>query len=124
MSRKKKNSVQNRVEKVVKEQFSKSVGFRIFIIVLVIAVLLGAFAYYYFVLRNKNKDTGEGISYECNVAYQDADISIHFLELGNSSTGDCVFIKTQNYDILIDCGSTQSSTPVVAQYLNQYVSDG
>ncbi len=52
------------------------------------------------------------------------DISIHFLELGNKYTGDCTYIKAGNVDILIDCGSKSNSIPVVANYLNNYVTDG
>lgn len=55
---------------------------------------------------------------------QDADISVHFLELGNKYTGDCTYIKTKTCDILIDCGSKSDSIPTVANYLNNYVTDG
>lgn len=53
-----------------------------------------------------------------------ADISIHFLELGNKYTGDCTFIQTKDADILIDCGSKSNSISTVSNYLNQYVTDG
>ena len=69
-------------------------------------------------------DDADAFAYDCNVAYADADISVHFLELGNSSTGDCVYIKTRDCDILVDCGSTTASTKTVAKYLNNYVTDG
>ncbi len=55
---------------------------------------------------------------------KDAEISVHFLELGNKYTGDCTYIKTKDYDILIDCGSKSNSIPTVANYLNKYVTDG
>ena len=54
----------------------------------------------------------------------DADISIHFLELGNKYTGDCTLIQTPQADILIDCGSKSNSIATVSNYLNQYVTDG
>lgn len=53
-----------------------------------------------------------------------ADISVHFLELGNKYTGDCTFIQTKDADILIDCGSKSNSISTVSNYLNQYVTDG
>lgn len=53
-----------------------------------------------------------------------ADISIHFLELGNKYTGDCTFIQTKDADILIDCGSKSNSISTISSYLNQYVTDG
>lgn len=58
-----------------------------------------------------------------NISLDDAEISVHFLELGNKYTGDCTYIKTKDCDILIDCGSKSSSIPTVANYLNQYVTD-
>ena len=52
------------------------------------------------------------------------DLQIHFLELGNKYTGDCTYIKAGDVDILIDAGSRSSSVPVIAEYINQYVTDG
>ena len=52
------------------------------------------------------------------------DLQIHFLELGNYYTGDCVYIKAGDTDILIDAGSKSSSVPTIAAYLNDYVTDG
>lgn len=59
-----------------------------------------------------------------DISSYDADISIHFLELGNKYTGDCTFIQTPEADILIDCGSKSNSISTVSDYLNQYVTDG
>lgn len=53
-----------------------------------------------------------------------ADISIHFLELGNKYTGDCTLIQTPQADVLIDCGSKSNSIATVSNYLGQYVTDG
>lgn len=58
-----------------------------------------------------------------DITLDDAEISVHFLELGNKYTGDCTYIKTKDCDILIDCGSKSSSIPTVSNYLNQYVTD-
>ena len=54
----------------------------------------------------------------------DADISIHFLELGNKYTGDCTYIKAGDVDILIDCGSKSNSVSTISSYLKNYVTDG
>ena len=59
-----------------------------------------------------------------NVDLTNADISVHFLELGNKYTGDCTYIKTETADILIDCGSKSNSIPTVKNYLDRYVEDG
>lgn len=49
--------------------------------------------------------------------------SVHFLELGNIYTGDCTYIKYNDIDILIDCGSRSNSVSTVSNYLNKYVTD-
>ena len=54
----------------------------------------------------------------------DADISVHFIELGNKYTGDCTLIKVGDVELLIDCGSRADSVQTVAGYLNNYVTDG
>ena len=51
------------------------------------------------------------------------DLQIHFLELGNYYTGDCVYIKAGDTDVLIDAGSKSSSVPTISAYLDQYVTD-
>ncbi|MDE5566798.1 MAG: endonuclease [Anaeroplasmataceae bacterium] len=52
------------------------------------------------------------------------DFQIHFLELGNTSAGDSVYIKAGDLDILIDAGSTGGSAPTLINYINQYCTDG
>lgn len=68
-----------------------------------------------------------------DININDADVTVHFLELGNKYTGDCTYIKatgtdengnSYQTDILIDCGSKSNSISTVAEYLNNYVSDG
>jgi len=51
-------------------------------------------------------------------------LSIHFLELGNIYAGDCTYIKAGNTDILIDAGSRASSAETIANYVNQFCTDG
>ena len=52
------------------------------------------------------------------------DLQIHFLQLGNQKTGDCVYIKAGDADILIDAGSDYDSALTISNYINQYVTDG
>ena len=70
-----------------------------------------------------SKDSS-GASGNVDISSYGADLSIHFLELGNKYTGDCTFIQTPEADILIDCGSKSNSISTVSNYLNQYVTDG
>ena len=50
-------------------------------------------------------------------------LQIHFLELGNTYPGDCIYIKAGDKDILIDAGSETSSVPAIQSYLNQHMTD-
>lgn len=52
------------------------------------------------------------------------DLSFHFLELGNASTGDSTFIKAGDIDILIDAGSDFNSIETITNYIDQYCTDG
>lgn len=52
-----------------------------------------------------------------------ADLSIHFLELGNKYTGDCTLIKVGDTEVLIDAGSRKDSAGAIADYVGQYCSD-
>ncbi|MBQ8427478.1 MAG: MBL fold metallo-hydrolase [Clostridia bacterium] len=51
-------------------------------------------------------------------------ISFHFMTLGNENTGDSVYIKAGNNDILIDAGSRANSIDDIDNYLKNYVTDG
>lgn len=53
-----------------------------------------------------------------------ADLSIHFLELGNKYTGDCTLIKCGNTEVLIDAGSRNNSAETIKSYIDQYCTDG
>lgn len=52
-----------------------------------------------------------------------SNLSVHFLELGNQYTGDCVYIKAGETDILIDAGSRKSSASTLINYINRHVTD-
>lgn len=52
------------------------------------------------------------------------DLQIHFLELGNKYTGDCVYIKAGETDVLIDAGSKYDSISTISSYLDEHVDDG
>lgn len=53
-----------------------------------------------------------------------ADLSIHFIELGNKYTGDCTLIKVGDTEVLIDAGSRQSSAQTICNYISNYCQDG
>lgn len=51
------------------------------------------------------------------------ELSIHFLELGNRYSGDSIYIKAGDVDILVDGGSRESSANTIDAYLKQHVTD-
>lgn len=53
-----------------------------------------------------------------------ADLSIHFLYLGNKFAGDCTLIKVGNTEVLIDAGSRQGSAGTLVPYIKEYCTDG
>ncbi len=65
----------------------------------------------------------QNVDYDAAVIKQN-DLSVHFLELGNKYVGDSVYIKAGDTDVLIDAGSRNSSSAIITQYVNQYVTDG
>lgn len=52
-----------------------------------------------------------------------SNLSIHFLELGNKSNGDCVLVKCGDTEVLIDAGSAKNSAPALKTYIDQYCTD-
>ncbi len=76
--------------------------------ILIVAIGLGYFAYNkYF----KEKIPPKGA------------ISFHFMMLGNGASGDSIYVKAGENDILIDAGSQVGSIPTIQNYLNKYVTD-
>lgn len=51
------------------------------------------------------------------------ELSFHFLELGNKYSGDSIYIKAGDNDILIDAGSRVGSIDNIKNYVNQYMTD-
>lgn len=55
--------------------------------------------------------------------YVSGNLKIHFLELGNANSGDCVLIQVGTTDVLIDAGSKTTSFNTVNSYLDEHISD-
>ncbi len=51
------------------------------------------------------------------------DISFHFMTLGNGASGDSIYVKAGENDILIDAGSQKNSISTIQNYLDKYVTD-
>lgn len=90
---------------MAKGKFSAGKAFLACFLALVIGFAAGFFLYAYI-----KRPTGGDV-------YVSGDLSIHFMELGNNYTGDSVYIKAGNTDILIDAGSRTNSASVIDEYL-------
>lgn len=96
------------------------------ILVIVIAVVLVMYFMHLGPFKpNGNSDGGgsSGISAGQKEEIATANLSIHFLELGNKNTGDCVLIKCGDTEVLIDAGSKQNSATALKAYIDQYCTD-
>lgn len=51
-------------------------------------------------------------------------LSIHFLEFGNRTSGDCILIDVGDTEVLIDAGSTTGAAKTIVPYIQQYCEDG
>lgn len=77
-----------------------------------------------------NKDSNGGSENGGNIEHGElaeissANLSIHFLELGNKYTGDCTLIKVGDTEVLIDAGSRKNSAQTIKTYVDQYCTDG
>ena len=90
------------------------------IIVVCAVVMTGG---YVMLTADGGQDNGHEGERETTVT-ESGDLSIHFLELGNKYTGDCVYINCGEVDVLIDAGSKTSSSATITNYINQYIQDG
>ena len=97
---------------MAKKKFSAGLTF----IACLLALIIG-FAAAFFIYTYVNRESGGDV-------YVSGDLSIHFMELGNDRTGDSIYIKAGNTDILIDAGSTRGSSNTTASYMDEYITDG
>lgn len=97
---------------MAKKKFSAGLTFVASLLALVIG-FAAAFCVYTYIKRPKGGDV-----------YVSGDLSIHFMQLGNNYTGDSIYIKAGDTDILIDAGSRANSTDATAAYIDKYCEDG
>ncbi len=90
------------------------------IVVLAIAVVLVL----YFMKIGPFKPRNDNVLTGNETEIYNADLSIHFLELGNKYTGDCTLIKCGDTEVLIDAGSRGDSAVTIKNYLDKYCTDG
>ncbi len=88
----------------------------LFILIIVVIYVVLPKVKSYLDHKNNNKDNGKE-------EIVSGELSIHFLELGNKYTGDAIYIKAGETDILIDAGSRGNSADDIKKYLDNYISD-
>lgn len=113
------SSMKDLAKDKIKKSYKKNKGKTILLLLLFLVVLLiaGYFLKPYISLNNSTSSSSN------EVIHVEGDISIHFLELGNHNTGDSVYIKAGNNDILIDAGSKASSAETIKKYIDKYCDD-
>lgn len=80
------------------------------IVALIVGFIGAGFAYIY--ITKSKSDTFVSGAFEA-----------HFMELGNQYTGDCIYIRSGETDILIDAGSRKNSADAIIEYVDQFVTD-
>lgn len=102
-----------------------------FVIILVILIAGAAILWYFrpdlfnglFNFNNTNDSPDAPLSGE-RAEIAEADFSIHFLDVGNKYTGDCILIDCGDTEVLIDAGSRKNSGSTLIEYINNYCNDG
>lgn len=102
------------------------------LIVLILIILICLGLAYYFLIYKKTPEPGERSEEETSlhseaseepyVGDQD-EISFHFLQSGNANSGDCIFVKAGDTDILIDGGSNTTSLSTIEAGINEFCTD-
>ena len=93
-------------------KFSKGLTVFACILALIVGLVAGFFLYAY-LTREEGGDV-----------YVSGNISFHFMELGNGNSGDSIYIKAGDTDILIDAGSRTNSVGTISAYIDRYCTDG
>lgn len=109
---------------------SNNTALKVFVLILIVAivavVVYGYFAGWFDSILKPSSSTPLDFNSETYdvTKITAADMSIHFLELGNKYTGDSIYIKAGDNDILIDAGSRTNSVSTIEKYVKQYCTDG
>lgn len=118
--------------KKIFKKFSHLIIVLIFIIVLFFSISIVILDHYNInpltELLDKNNQSNENLTdtedenNNSNIIVS-GELTIAFLETGNKYTGDAIYIKAGEKDILIDAGSRNSSSETISNFLNTYMTD-
>lgn len=124
---KRKSKAQKEAEKFIRKNKKAVVTALTVLVIILLVVALVIYVVnpdFYKNLFNKNDGPNVNIPAGTYEDVESADLSIHFLELGNKYTGDCTLIKVGNTEVLIDAGSRKGSAPHLKNYIDQFCTDG
>lgn len=124
MAKKKNNQTAKKAARAAEEAAKKNPKVFITVVVILLVVILVAGLLWYFLVYKKNNNDKSEVLTGDEKEIVTADMSIHFLELGNKKTGDCTLIKVGNTEVLIDAGSNNSSAETIVPYIKKYCTDG
>lgn len=97
------------------------------IILIIVIVAVAIYGYYHgwfdALLSGGNDIDVNNATYNVQ-SIKSEQLSIHFIELGNGSNGDSIYIKAGDTDILIDAGSERSSAEAISNYVDTFCTDG
>lgn len=126
MAKKKKTVAKQAARAAEKAAKKNPKAFLAVVAILLVLVIAAAACWYFLIYKNRQPsgpvDIGAGNVSEIS----NADLSIHFLELGVKNVGDCVLIKTGNTEVLIDAGAKKTTAPSqeMRDYVAKYCTDG
>ena len=94
---------------------SKRNSLTLFVLFVLVAAIAFGVYWYFFLYKRRTDNIG---------TLKTGEMGIHFLELGNKYTGDCIFIQIGDVEILIDGGSREDSAETIERYVDGYCKDG
>ena len=95
----------------------------ILIIAIVAAIIYGYYHGWFDAVIGYNTRDYNSKTYNVELI-KNEQLSIHFMQLGNKSNGDSIYIKAGDTDILIDAGSEKGSAKSIGDYIDRYCTDG
>ena len=123
-SKKSNKKATKKVVKAATKVAKKNPALFVVIVILVICLGVGGFFAYKYVIEPRMANNEPSSSQRSTYVGNSAAMDINFLELGNKYTGDSTFIKAGDVDILIDAGSRQNSATTIANFIDNYCTDG
>ncbi len=112
------------VNKAVKKAAKKYPKAFIAVLAVILVIAIAVLAVMYVKKIGPFKPAEPPVATGTKAEIVNADLSVHFLELGNKYTGDCTLIKVGNTEVLIDAGSRKNSAATISAYIDEYCTDG